>query len=105
MSAVCYSSQGFDYPEKSGQFCFREDGLVLSGYKNLQIMDTKELMKLYGDLERELCVARAYEDPALDFEMLCRRIGAPPRLMDRLLWQELGTDGAGLIESYRSKVA
>ena len=67
-------------------------------------MTQTDITDWYDELGRLLGEERIYEDPSMDFKTICRRIGAPPRVMDRLLRRELGVGGDTLIVSFRHNV-
>ena len=44
---------------------------------------------------------RVWQDPALGFRRICRRLGVAPRRFDRFLYGELGFHGEEILAIYR----
>ena len=61
----------------------------------------EKIMKDYAAFERVMDEDKVFLD--LSFEEICAAIGADQETLDRLILSEIGIDGRGLVDFYRSK--
>lgn len=60
-----------------------------------------QLLATYRKLERKLVREEVYKNRKVSFASLCAELGVSPKIMDRLLLQELGMTGRQLMRSFR----
>lgn len=61
-------------------------------------MDMKERYERFGKLLEE---ERIFEEPALTFAEVCRRMGVPPDELDVCIFAETGLRGEEVLQVYR----
>lgn len=70
---------------------------------NFIVMATNEyqMPAIYRKLEQKLVREEVYRNRKISFASLCAELCVSPKIMDRLLLQELGMTGRQLIRAYR----
>lgn len=67
--------------------------------KNYDAMEKTE--RDYAAFGRAMDERQVWKDRTLDFEGICRLIGADPAALDRKIFSELGFRGQGILDFYR----